>query len=465
MRKKLLIAVAALSGLILLLAIGVFLFIRSGRLDLLLQRQIVAGLEEVGVNAEIGDTRLDIRGSTVTLKDIILKNKEGEKIGEIKELVASFSIVDYLRRKIKIDEVTVTAPEFWVEVNERGRSNLESLSAPEETEEEGPINFFEALVTVTGGKINYVDRRNDIAAQIPNLSITFEPDDDRTPADKINHDLKLSFQQGEATYQGRKIENIAATLNAAVTNETANVEQAEITSGLGSISAAGQISSFKPFKYDFNKVNANLQLDQIARVFAPDRQLSGNVQLVNAQVSGTDANYHINGAIEADQLAVDGFRVTGLRVNTDVDGTGTEYTATGDIATGAASGDGVTINSIRFSDVTAQGKAADFDVSGALTLGQLKSGQVTVSNLRARVEADPDRVTLSNLTAAALGGSVSGQASIAYGGGQSRVNVQFRDVDLNQAAALAAAKDVQVRGTANGSANLTFPGTDFDRVT
>ena len=64
-------AIAFLS-LILALILGLFIYIRSGRLDNYLRDQVVEGLAEVGITAEIGSTSLDLRGYKVTLKDIKL---------------------------------------------------------------------------------------------------------------------------------------------------------------------------------------------------------------------------------------------------------------------------------------------------------------------------------------------------------------------------------------------------------
>ncbi len=116
-------------------------------------------------------------------------------------------------------------------------------------------------------------------------------------------------------------------------------------------------------------------------------------------------------------------------------------------------------------DADATGEGADFEVSGALNLPSLKSGKINVSGLRGSLSADPQSVTLSNFTASTLGGSVTGSATVAYAGGQSQVAVQFRSIDLNQAASLAAAKNVDVRGTANGSAQLSFPGMNYQAAT
>jgi translocation and assembly module TamB len=59
---------------------------------------------------------------------------------------------------------------------------------------------------------------------------------------------------------------------------------------------------------------------------------------------------------------------------------------------------------------------------------------------------------------------VTGSTSIAYGGGESRADLTFNSIDLEKATELASARDVNITGTANGTANLTFPGLRFQQA-
>ncbi|HSE39026.1 MAG TPA: hypothetical protein VLG74_17115, partial [Blastocatellia bacterium] len=72
MRRKLLIGAISFLALVLLLITGLFIYIRSGRLDNYLRSQVVEALADVGVAAEIGSAHLDLGGYRVTLNDIKL---------------------------------------------------------------------------------------------------------------------------------------------------------------------------------------------------------------------------------------------------------------------------------------------------------------------------------------------------------------------------------------------------------
>lgn len=507
MRRKLLIGAISLLSVVLILIIAAFVYVRSGRLDLFLQGEVVEGLREVGIEAKIGETRLDIRGSRVTLKDIELTAAGSEKpFGSVERMEVQFSVIDYLRQKVNITQVHVTHPQVWVAFDEQGRFNLEALHAPARTDTESAINFLTANVEVERGEVNYTDLARKIEAHVPDFYLHFEPNATESIIDTINHKLQVTIKQGTAVYEGQKIQQIGTELEAIVKqlssvgepfNLAADVPEFGFNSDLGQVTAKGKVESTDPLKYAFD-INSDLALGEIARVFMQDTAVSGKAEFAG-NINGTGANYLIDGTLRSDEVtgdgfratnvrldtkvagegsdyratgtvesgavAADGLRVSGIRMTTDVKGKGDEYKASADLTTGAVSGQGISISSIRLNNATISGQSTDFDVTGGLALSSLKSGQVTVSNLRGRLDADPQRLSLSQFTAGTLGGSVTGSASVAYGGGASRVDVQFRSIDLNQAAALASAKDVTVRGTANGAAQLSFPGLNYKAAT
>ena len=478
MRKKLLIGALSLLGIVLLLLIAAIWYVRSGRLDLLLKGQIVAALKEMGIRAEIGESHLELFGNKVTLENIDLYTEDGQKrVGHVNKIVANFSVISYLRQEINITDVTVTEPEMWIEYNESGLSNIDAIHAPPKKEgEKAAITFLTARFIVDHAKINYVDRRRDVVATLPDIDISFNPKEPAALENKINHALTAKFNQpANVTYQGRPVENINLVANADVTEQSAKNIKLSVDSPVGVMNASGQVSSFSPLDYELKFENTNVDLKQVSRVFAPDTPLDGRVffqgtvtDTCNGAAASETVGYCLDGSISAPSLAAQGFRVSNLNVdNLHVASAGSldKYKATADITTGAVSGQGVNISSIQLKDADAAGEGSDFEVSGALNLPSLKSGKIDVSGLRGSLSADQQSVTLSNFTASTLGGSVSGSATVAYSGGTSRVAVQFRSIDLNRAASLAAAKNVDVRGTANGSAQLSFPGMNYKAAT
>jgi len=470
MRKKILIALASLLGIVLLLAVALFWYVRSGRLDLFIQNQIIDVLARSGIEATIASTHLDLGGYKVTLEGIKLETeKEGKPFGSIGKIEVSFSVIDYLAGRIDISEVIIDQPKLFIEFDETGRSNFESLRAPESDEQnkESAVRFADALISLAGGEISFTDRKNDLAANLRSLEVKMTPLGNASLADAINHALTVSFAGTDAVYQGRNIENIKAQIAANIvrddTKQNVDLNRFDLESDLGKLSATGQVTSFKPLKYDINLMS-DLALAEIARVFAPDVKVDGRARF-DGRVQGTDGDYQARGRIESDSLLAEGFRISGVRVETDLQGSGSEYEATAELSSKGASGKDLNITSIILKDARIKGKDADFDVTGGLALASLKSGKVNVTNLRLNLEANPDRVNLSQISASTMGGTVSGSASLAYAGGTSTVDAQFKSIDLSQAATLAASNDVTVRGTASGQARLQFPGLSYQSAT
>ncbi|HSB12180.1 MAG TPA: translocation/assembly module TamB domain-containing protein [Blastocatellia bacterium] len=468
MRRKLMIGGLSLLGLLLLLIIGVVVYIRSGKLDVYLEAQVKEALADFGVRAEFGNAHLDLRGYRVTLENIRLYAGDGQKpFGEIDKLSAQFSVLSYLHQKLKITQVEVVHPHAWLEIDEQGQFNLASLHAPpskKEAKESGVI-FLTSNFEVSNGEITFIDLKRDITAQMTNLAVHLVPLEPESIVDTLNHRLELGFAGATATVEGRKINDITANILARVTEQDAEIlaigndPQFKITSDLGQLKINGRVQSFEPLKYELNDVRVDASLAQVARVFAPEIRMDGNIDF-KGQVAGTGGDYRATGSLESTTLTVAGFRVAGVRVKSDISGHGDEYKGKANLATSEISGNGLTIASLSFND-SLKGKQFDFDVTGGLNLASLKSGEVSVNGLKGSLSLDNAKASLSQFSAQVLGGDISGTASVAYSAGTSSVDLQFNSIDLEQAATLASAKDVKVRGTANGNASLTFPRFDY----
>ncbi len=101
---------------------------------------------------------------------------------------------------------------------------------------------------------------------------------------------------------------------------------------------------------------------------------------------------------------------------------------------------------------------ASMDMSlGGGTLGSVKLGAA-----KASVIADNDKVTLNNLSAAVMDGTVNGNAVIAMNQrNSSKVDADFSGLDLGKLIALQGGKVMPITGETTGKVNLTFFGTDF----
>jgi translocation and assembly module TamB len=485
-------------GLILLLAIAVVIYIRSGGLDNILRNQIIAGLKDNGIRAVIGNTKLDITGSKVTIENLqLFAEGEDKPFVTVERIEGEFSVISYLAQRINLSKLTIVKPEIWIEINERGQTIVDKLkSAPDSGKQKDErLKFFTATYDLQEAKIHLNDRKNNVTADIANLAVTLTPNEVNLLEDKLNHTLAIGFDNTSASYEGREIHNISLAIKGNVTKENADIQSLTLKSDVVNIFGNGQITDFKLLKYNLKDVKVETQLAEVGRVFAPDAIFNGQAVFegtvegekdtytakgklisndltaagahisnltVNLDAKGKGAEYNADAEIISANVNVQGFRIANVRLQADVSGKGTDYNAKADAASATVSNKDITINSIRFSNAQVKGREGIFDATGGLTIAALKSGQVNLSNLRGQLSADNKQVTLSQFSAQALGGNVNGTASVAYkGGGQSRVDLAFNAIDLNQVATLASAKDVSVAGKLNGSAQLAFPGVNY----
>src|SRR6185436_19013197 len=396
MRRKILFGAVALLGLILILVVSVFWYIRSGHLDL--------------------------AGYKVKLSGVELKSAKTQKpIGSVKEILTEFSVISYLEQKIEITKVVITNPDFRIEVDPHGRTSIDDLHAPpERPDKKETIKFISAYLEVIGGKLSFVDNSRDLSVVLPDFYAKFNSSDQERD-DPANHPFEFGFSKpGTITLNGRAVDTVTAKIRAELGESSAKLKEFGVGSGLGTLDILGDITSYKPLKYDL-KVDSNLTLDQIAHVFAPSTKLGGKAKF-SGTVEGTGPEYKIEGALSSNALSAEGFNVAGFQVKSSVTGKGSEYTATGDVTTGRIGGRGIEISSVRLSPARLTGHGEDFDVTSGLALGTITSGKVSVSNLRGKLKADPRHLSLSDVTASVVGGTVSGNASVALSGGSSSVD-------------------------------------------
>jgi uncharacterized protein involved in outer membrane biogenesis len=241
-----------LLGLILLLAIAAVIYIRSGGLDNILRNQIIAGLKDAGIRAELGHARLDITGSKVTFEKLELYAEGVDKpFALVERIEGEFSVISYLAQRINLTKLTIVKPEVWIEIDEGGQTVLDKLKSPADSgkPKDERLRFFTATYDLQDAKIHLNDRKNRVTADIANLTATLTPRESDLLEDKLNHVLAIGFNKSSATYEGREIHNIALKLDANITESSADIESLTLNSDVVDVYGNGQISSFEPITY------------------------------------------------------------------------------------------------------------------------------------------------------------------------------------------------------------------------
>ncbi len=100
--------------------------------------------------------------------------------------------------------------------------------------------------------------------------------------------------------------------------------------------------------------------------------------------------------------------------------------------------------------------SADMSIGGGIV------GSIPLGAASAKMNVNNDRVELNDLNANVMNGQVNGNATIALNDrSDSRIVVDFSDLDLAKVAALQGGRVIPVEGRTSGKVNLTFDGTDY----
>ncbi|HEY6333721.1 MAG TPA: YdbH domain-containing protein, partial [Blastocatellia bacterium] len=462
MRKRLLIGALTAAGLAAVFVVSLFVYVRSGRLDRFVQKEVIQALADVGIKAEVGRAHLELRPYKVKLEDIRLYTERGARpFGTIDSIEASFAITDYFKQDVVIRQVNVTGPQLVVDIDENGRSELQSLHAPPKSNEShgGAVTFASARFDLTGGRVQYDDRSRSISADVPDISATYLPVDPNTATDAFDGSIEAGFNGGRGKFQGHAVNDISSSVRAKINGDEADLSELSVKSSLGQASLNGRMPSLQSLKYDL-KFKAGFSIQKIADLIDSRAGVAGTAGLEGA-ATGTGADYHLVASVSSGSVAADGIRINGLRFSTNAQGDLQAYKATAEIqssgAESATAGVGRTSMAL-----TVSGSGTRPNVAGSFAMASIQGGRVSVTDLKGRLEANRERLALSDVSASVLGGSVTGSASVALSGGESKADLAFKSVDLGQAVELAPAQQqVKIAGSTDGTADVAFPGLDY----
>ena len=461
MRRKIVTGALTAIGLILVLVASLFVYIRSGRLDRFLESKIVESLREVGIRAEIGRAHLDLRPYKVSLEDLRLYTQtSSEPFGAIGRIDAEFSVVDYLKQNIAISKVTMIDPRFTVKISQDGHWELDSLHSPPagSGNHQGDVRLFSAHFEITNGEVRLEDLSRRLTADIPGISVNYEPRSASSAEDVLDGIVEATFDNGTASYRNKRVDGLQAKAKLGVTGDAAEVSDLSIKSSLGQAQFSGSVASFKPLKYDI-RVESGISVERVSELLSWSPRVAGLATL-QGTVQGTDSDYHIVGGVSSGSIAAEGFRVNGIRVTANLKGDSDSYHATAEVNSRDAQSSQAQLGRTAVT-LNLTGSGLKPHAVGSLTLASLESGKINVGDLKGRLDASRERLSLSDMSASVLGGAISGSAVLAFSHADSKVDVSFKAIDLGRAAELAPQQNVRVAGSTDGTASFSFPGLDY----
>ena len=494
--KYLLIAIA---GAILLLGIAVasaWVYIRSERFNRHVAREIEASLREFGLRAEIGGFGLSWYPQTARLRDLKIHNElTGQLVAEIKRADVALDIPDLyalrLSRTVVIKKIEVEGVDFYYEVDQKGRTNLDGLRYVQSESKAVTFDTSRLFATLAKSSIHVKDLSRGIEADIQDAQAQLQPQNPNVVS------LRFNSAGGSANYKGHENRLGKFDLTARVSEDRVEVESLSLESKVAHVKAKGRFEDWTRRRYNFD-FDTRVNLDEASRLIESKTIVSGQAA-INGRIEGEGTNYAVKGGASLNEasagdvvlsdarvpfsakgkgdridFASDQIRVQsatngdlrlGLIVINDLKGEyrgGEAHVAAPAVNVAAIEADRSRLDNISINDLTAKIGGANYEAhaAAALARGEVRGAQVAGAS--AQINIDNTALALTDIKASVLGGTVTGEyvLPLAQGAAQS-VKASYADLETKSATALFEIKDIPVSGKVGGEVDITLAGSDL----
>ncbi len=503
-RRKILLLLASLVGLVITAGLIAFLSFRMGYVDRWLTARITKKLTEFGVRLEVGSLGSTIRGFTAEARDVkLFVEGNSEPFATIDRVTAVVSLKDILGfsgpTEINLRESVLEGVRAKYVIDSNGRSNLDGLHPSRVRDDKFDFRYQSAVLTIRNAEILYIDQLHKLDGTARNVALQL------SPAEAGNMRVDATSRQSEFVYDGRSASDINIDLTAILKQQGASVQSLEVTSPILEARVKGELRSWREFDYGLDG-SAQVKLGEAGRIFIPGTRLSG-LALIDGTVEGKGSDYQVTGKLRAPGVVVRDVKLDSLALTASGSGKGFDAAAKTEIAINALEAAGFRVNRFtavgdfsasrdEFSwsgraradrlagklgteGVTAFGMTADrvkldgpFDdpsqmtVSAGVRLESLLAADVRVGTVQGDLKATSREVVLTGLHGSVFGGEVNGGVTLSLvDGGRSEVDATVARLNVDQGLASVAGRRLPLRGLASGKVDLNWTGTRFETAT
>ncbi len=469
--KYLLIAIASAILLMATMAISGWYYIRSENFNRYIAGEIKSKLREFGARVEIGSLGISWDTQTARFRDLkIYNDRTGQLVATINNASTLIEIPDpfalQMSRRVVIKKIEVEGVDFYYEVDKQGRTNLDGLNYVRSESKAITIDTTRLISTLSGGTIHVKDLHRGIEAEIHDTNATLESQPQLPKA----FSLRFNSSKGHINYENRDTRIGKFDLTARISESRVEVESLSLDSNLAQFKLKGRLDGWtgelSALRYGFD-YDTRVTLNEATRVMALKTTINGQAA-VNGRIEGAGANYTIKGDARLDEASASGVKLTGVRIPFSGKGRSDQINIASDqIRAHSATVDGsrlgsIVINDISLNNLTAKISGSNYEVkaSAAVSGSEIRGAQIT--GVTAQATADNKAITVSEIKASLLGGTMSGEyvLPMAPGAGQT-VKASFIDIDTKSATAIFDIKDLPVSGKTRGEVELTIAGADL----
>lgn len=492
----------ALLGLLLLggiAGLSARLWLRSEKFNQFVAGEIKAKLLEYGLRGEIGSFGFAWDTQTARLKDLKIYNQQtNQLIASVGGLELQTEIQDLyapkLSRNVVLKKLSLDGVEVFIEIDEQGKTNLEGVrNAPPKSK---TVTFDSAnLLTTLTGAVHFKDRQHKIESDLANLNLNAR----LSPQTPDSVALQLTANDSRARFENRDLNIGKLNLTARVAPALVEIEQVSLDSTVGALRANGKLEDFSKLRYGFD-VEANLRLAELAQFAFPTVALRGPAA-VNGKVEGEGGKYDFKGSVRSEELSVENTKLRGVelaqvtasgdagKLNLTLARAGVQSLAVdivqiGGVTLGEAKGEiafngkntetrltAPVINvatvawpeskltNLRLANVTTNIHGVSYEGNADANLGGGNISGAPVQSATAKAAFDNAALTVSQIKASALGGTIEAEYVLPMAkGAPQRVKGSFADLLTAEVLAVAKVKDAPISGQTSGDIELSFSG-------
>ena len=305
-RRKIGWAALILGGLIVVIGVGGYLYIRSTAF----QRFALSKIDEeaasaTGAKAAIGRLDLSLSTLTASLYDVTLRGTEAADqppLFHADKLTVRIQLQSLFHPKISLRELLIDHPAVNIQVNRQGTSNLPT---PPPSQSSGNTNVFDLAIghaQLTNGEVRYNDRKTPLYADLYDLA-----SDIRFIDLPKQYAGSISYRNGHVNYENRATLPHDLQLRFNATPDRLTLSSAVLKVGSSDISLQAQVANYSdPIADGTYQIRIHTQ-DFAA--LSPSAQAQGDVKLAGKlhyqAIAGQPLlrNVSVDGRIGSDALA------------------------------------------------------------------------------------------------------------------------------------------------------------------
>jgi translocation and assembly module TamB len=305
-KRRIVWAAVALGILIVLVAVGGYLYLRSASFQRFALRKIDEAADSAtGGKTTVGRLDLSLAKLTADLYDITLRGNEGvdqPALLHADKLTVQIKLQSILHPKVSLRELLIERPVVHMQVSREGSNNLPTPPPSKSNSQTNVFDLAVGHVQLTNGEVNYNDKKTPLYADLYDLTTDIHYTD--LPNQYAG---SLFYRNGHVSYDNRPALPHDLDLRFSATPDKFNVSSALLRVGSSEISLQAEVAKYSNPVAD-GKYRIRIHTQDFAE-FSPSAKPQGDVALTGKlhyqAVAGQPLlrNVSVDGRITSDTLA------------------------------------------------------------------------------------------------------------------------------------------------------------------